>query len=126
MTRREPALGLHEVVGSTYEIRHEIARTDTGLVYEARDLHLDRPVAVKVAWGDPDNSPLMAEARRCSLVHDPCAVAIYGMGMYDGAEYVAAERVTGRMLHDFLQDGGLPIDLYLPKLRALIAAVAKA
>ncbi len=121
----EPPLKPGEVVASTYQMRHEVARTDTGIVYEARDLLLDRLVAIKFAWRDPGNPPLLNEARRCSLVHDPCAVAIYGMGNHY-TEYVVAERVIGTMLHDQLEKGGLPHDLYLTKLRALIAAVARA
>lgn len=120
------ALTAGEVVGSTYQIRHEIARTDTGAVYEARDLLLDRLVALKFAWRDPNSPPLLAEARRCSLVRDPCSVAIYGMGNHNSVEYVIAERVVGTLLCDHLKDGGLPHDLFLTKFRTLVAAVSKA
>jgi serine/threonine-protein kinase len=122
----QPSLSPGEVISSTYQIRHEIARTDTGLVYEARDLLLDRLVAMKLAWRDPGNPPLIAEARRCAVVRDPCAVAIYGMGQHNGVEYAAAERVLGRMLADHLQDGGLPHDLFLTTFRTLVAAIARA
>jgi CheY-like chemotaxis protein len=114
-----------EVVASTYQIRHEIARTDTGIVFEARDMLLDRLVAIKFAWRDAGNPPLISEARRCSLVRDPCSVAIYGMGNHY-TEYVVAERVLGAMLSEELKGGGLPHDVYLTKLRTLIAAVARA
>ena len=122
----QPSLSPNEVVSSTYQIRHEIARTDTGVVYEARDLLLDRLVAMKLAWRDPGNPPLIAEARRCSVVRDPCAVAIYGMGQHNGVEYAVAERVLGRLLADHLADGGLPHDLFLTTFRTLVAAVARA
>lgn len=121
-----PALHAGEVIASTYQIRHEIARTDTGAVYEARDLLLDRLVAMKFAWRDPGNPPLLAEARRCSLVRDPCSVAIYGMGNHNAVEYVVAERVLGTLLCDHLKGGGLPNDLFLTSFRTLIAAVARA
>ena len=121
-----PALNPNEVVASTYQVRCEIARTDTGAVYEARDLLLDRLVAMKFAWRDPGTPPLLGEARRCSLVRDPCSVAIYGMGNHNNVEYVVAERVLGTLLCESLKDGGLPHDLFLTKLRTLIAAVARA
>jgi hypothetical protein len=111
------ALNPGEVVASTYQVRHEIVRTDTGAVYEARDLLLDRLVAMKFAWRDPNNPPLLAEARRCSLVRDPCSVAIYGMGNHNSIEYVVAERVLGTLLCDYLKKGGLPHDLFLTKFR---------
>lgn len=121
-----PPLAAGEVVASTYQIRHEVARTDTGIVFEARDLLLDRLVAMKFAWRDPGNPPLLQEARRCALVRDPCSVAIYGMGNHSSVEYVVAERVLGTLVCDELKGGGLPHDLYLTKLRALIAAVTRA
>ena len=121
-----PALTEGEVIASTYQVRGELARTDTGMVYEARDLLLDRLVAIKLAWRDPGTPPLLPEARRCALVRDPCAVAIYGMGHHNNVEYAAAERVRGRLLHEQLVDGGLPHDIYLTRLRTLVAAVARA
>jgi serine/threonine-protein kinase len=121
----ERALGAGEVVASTFAIRDEIARTETGMVYEARDMMLDRILALKIAWRDPGTPSLILEARRCAAVHDPCAVDIHGMGMHGGVEYVVAERVTGRLLRDALA-GPLPYDLYLPRLRTLVAAVAHA
>ena len=122
----QPSLAAGEVVASTYQVRHEIGRTDTGVVFEARDMLLDRLVAMKVAWRDPDLPPLLGEARRCSLVRDPCSVAIYGMGHHNGLEFAVAERVLGRLLADHLKDGGLPHDIFLTKFRTLIAAVARA
>ncbi|HLL21239.1 MAG TPA: hypothetical protein VK427_03860 [Kofleriaceae bacterium] len=121
-----PALHPGEVIASTYQIRHEIARTDTGAVFEARDLLLDRLVAMKFGWRDPGSPPLLTEARRCSLVRDPCSVAIYGMGNHNGVEYVVAERVLGYLLGDQLRSTGVAQDLFLAKLRQLIAAVARA
>ena len=114
-----------EVVASTYAVRAEVARTDTGIVYEARDMLLDRNVAMKLAWRDPGTPSLVAEARRCAQVRDPCAVAIHGVGNYQGVEYVVGERVTGVLLREQLR-ARLPPDAYLARLRALIAAVARA
>lgn len=119
------ALNPGDVVGSTYAVRSEIARTDTGIVFEARDMMLDRLVAMKLAWRDPGTPSLIPEARRCAQVRDPCSVSIHGVGNHQGAEYVVAERVTGVMLRDMLQHR-LPAEVYLQRLRTLIAAVARA
>jgi len=123
--RESPNKPLHygEVVASTYAVRHEVARTDTGIVFEARDMLLDRPVALKLAWRDPGTPSLILEARRCAAVRDPCAVAIHGMGQHHGVEFAVGERVTGLLLRDL---GKLPAEAYLTKLRTLAAAVAKA
>jgi serine/threonine protein kinase len=114
-----------EVVASTYVIRDEVARTDTGVVFEARDMLLDRPVAVKLAWRDPGLPSLLAEARRCAAVRDPCAVQVHGMGVHNGVEYVVGERVEGRLLHDELRTP-LSEELYLARLRTLTSAVSTA
>src|SRR5690242_18717071 len=112
------ALAAGEVVASTYSIRHEIARTDDGAVFEARDMLLDRLVALKLAWRDPGTPSLLGEARRCAAVRDPCAVQVHGMGSHHGTEYVVGERVLGRLLRDELAQP-LATDHYLVRLRAL-------
>jgi CheY-like chemotaxis protein len=118
------ALNQGDVVASTYAIRGEVARTDTGVVYEARDMMIDRPVALKLAWRDPGMPSRILEARRCAAVHDPCAVAIHGMGNHQGIEYVVGERVSGLLLaHAVAQP--VPSE-HLAKLRQLAAAVARA
>jgi serine/threonine protein kinase len=119
------ALANGEVIASTYVIRDEIARADTGVVFEARDMLLERAVAFKLAWRDPGTPPLINEARRCAAVRDPCAVQIHGLGNHNGVDYAVGERVTGKLLRDVIGDG-VPASRYLPRLRTLVAAVARA
>lgn len=119
------ALNQGDVVASTYAVRGEVARTDTGVVYEARDMMIDRPVALKLAWRDPGAPSLILEARRCAAVRDPCAVAIHGMGNHQGIEYVVGERVTGRLLAHVVTQPLQPSE-HLAKFRQLTAAVARA
>jgi len=120
------ALNPGEVVASTYAVRSEVARTETGVVYEARDMLLDRAVAIKLAWRDPGTPSLVPEARHCAQVRDPCSVAIHGVGNYQGIEYVVAERVAGAVLRELLLREPLTAAAYLARLRTLIAAVARA
>ena len=115
------ALNQGDVVASTYTVRGEVARTETGVVYEARDMMIDRPVALKLAWRDPGMPSLILEARRCAAVRDPCAVAVHGMGNHQGIEYVVAERVTGRLLGYTVAQPLLPPE-HLAKLRQLATA----
>src|ERR1043165_2204574 len=125
--RDSPTRGVShgEVVASTYAIRDEIARTETGVVFEARDMMLDRLVALKLAWRDRGMPSLILEARRCAAVRDPCAVAIYGMGNHQGVEYVVGERVTGRLLGEVLARPPGPAE-HLARFRTLVAAVTRA
>jgi len=114
-----------EVITSTYSILRELVRDETGIVFEARDMLMDRLVAFKLAWRDPGTPPLLAEARRCAVVRDPCSVAIYCMGAHNGVEYVVSERVTGRLLRDVIASPSSPED-YLTRYRRIVAAVARA
>jgi CheY-like chemotaxis protein len=125
--RDSPTRGLQhgDVVASTYAVREEIATTDTGVVFEARDMMIDRAVALKLAWRDPGMPSLILEARRCAAVRDPCAVAIYGMGNHQGIEYVVGERVTGKLLGDVVVRP-LSAPEHLERFRTLVAAVMRA
>lgn len=121
----EPPLANGDIVATAYMIGNELTRTETGVVFEAHDMLLDRLVAFKVAWRDPGTPSLILEARRCAAVRDACAVQVYGMGRHSDVEYAVAERVKGRLLRDSL-DRTMPADVYLARLRHLIAAVARA
>ena len=110
-----------ELVGGCYTIREQLAETETGTVYEARDMMLDRAVALKL--GRPDAQSLIIESRRIASVRDACAVAIHGMGSHQGVEYVVAERVTGALLRDAASQTA---QLYLARLRTLTAALVRA
>ncbi|HEX5057739.1 MAG TPA: hypothetical protein VFV99_00205, partial [Kofleriaceae bacterium] len=121
----EPALDEGDVVASAYHVRREITRVHTGAVFEAHDTMLDRLVALKLAWRDPGTPSLVTEARRCAALRDPCSVQVHGMGLYDGIEYAVAERVIGKLLRDD-HDRTLMPELYLARLRRLVAAVARA
>jgi serine/threonine protein kinase len=111
-----------DLVGASYTVREEVARSETGIVYEAKDMLVDRLVAIKIAT-DPSLGSMMFEARRCAAVRDDCAASIYGMGTHLGAEYIVGERVTGTILSKVLEDQLSP-QVYLGKLRRLTAAVA--
>ena len=97
-----PALNAGEVVASTYQVRQPVARTENGQVFEAWDMLMERPVAIKVAWRDPGTTPLIHEARRCAAVRDEIAADVHLVGNHRGVEYVVAERLVGRPLHELL------------------------
>jgi serine/threonine-protein kinase len=91
----QPAVAIGEVISSAYSVRREVARTETGAVFECWDMLFERPVALKLAWRDPGTPSLVAEARRCAAVDDPGAVTTFAAGNHRGVEYVVAERVEG-------------------------------
>ena len=89
-------------------------------VYEATDLRLDRPVAVKVmphALSDDENfsQRFVREARAAARLTHPNVVTVYDQGDDDGVLFLAMEYVPGRhTLRDVIRD-----DAPLPPVRAL-------
>jgi len=86
-----------------------------GDVYRARDLKLDREVAVKllrtssapaVKGEDPDYSAVLREARLIAKVRHPNVVSVYGVERYDGRVGFWSDFVKGKTLADLLQAQG--------------------
>ena len=69
-----PQIAPGEVVQSAFRIVRDIASTETGMVFEAHDMLLERDVALKLGWRDQAPGLILAEARRCASVKDPAAV----------------------------------------------------
>jgi hypothetical protein len=90
------------VVASQYSARRELARTDSGALFEAWDMVLERTVVLKLAWRDPGSPSLLAEGRRCAGVASDAAAAIYSMGHHRGAEVLVGEFLPATSLRDQL------------------------
>jgi serine/threonine protein kinase len=104
-----------------------------GEVYRARDVRLERDVAVKVMaealGGDPAYlRRFEEEARSASGLNHPNIVTIYGVGEQQGIAYIAMELVHGRTLRDMLAEGAMALplafDLSVQLAEALAAAHA--
>ena len=104
-----------------------------GEVYRARDVKLEREVALKVlaqsAAADPGYlRRFEEEARLASVINHPNIVTIYGVGEEGDITYIAMELVRGRTLREFLAGRSLRIgevlDLAAPLSDAIAAAHA--
>ena len=76
-----------------------------GVVYQAEDLQLRRPVAVKILHQFPERSAaqrLLREARTASRVRHPNVVAIYDVGTHEAHTYIVMERLAGQTLRERL------------------------
>src|SRR4051794_19477395 len=74
-----------------------------GEVYRARDPHLQREVAIKVLPAafsrDPDRQRRFEqEARAAGSLNHPNIVAVYDVGLHDGATWIVAELLVGETL----------------------------
>ena len=110
-----------------YELEALIGRGGMGVVHRARQLGLDRRVALKTIAAGRDASPHLVERFRreveavASLNH-PAIVPIHDVGVRDGAPFYAMELLEGGSLADRLAAGPLPI----PDAVALVERLAQA
>jgi serine/threonine-protein kinase len=95
------------VINDRYEIHKRIGRGGMADVFSARDLLLDRQVAVKVLFPEfATDSNFVERFRReaqsaASLSH-PNIVNVYDWGKYEGTYFIVMEEVQGRTLADIL------------------------
>ncbi len=88
-----------------YEILDEIGRGGMGVVYRARQLSLDRIVALKIlAYGrglsDQAVTRFRREAQATAKLHHPNIVPVYDQGQQDNTYFYAMELVSGTSLYD--------------------------
>ena len=91
------------MVGAAYRIVRRIGAGGMGIVYLARDVALDRDVAVKVHRGWDGLERLQREARAMAQLAHPNVVAIHGVGRVDLHLYIAMEYVPGWTLSEWLE-----------------------
>lgn len=96
-----------------YELLEEIAHGGMGIVYRARQVSLDRIVAVKMLLFGPLASPefvqwFRTEAAAAASLQHPNIVAIHEVGFREGQHFFAMDYVAGRSLADIVQDRPLP------------------
>jgi serine/threonine-protein kinase len=83
-----------------YELLDFLGKGGMGLVYRARDRHLDRVVAIKfVLEADPKMaSRFVCEARAQSRIDHPNICRVYEVGEVGGRAYIALQFVQGEPL----------------------------
>jgi tetratricopeptide (TPR) repeat protein len=124
------ALGTLRYFGN-YELLEEIARGGMGVVYRARQVNLNREVAVKVMLhgalaAAADVERFRAEASAAAALRHPGIVAIHEIGEHEGQHYFSMDLVTGRNLDDFTRSGPLAARPAAQLVAAIARAVAHA
>jgi predicted Ser/Thr protein kinase len=105
------------MVGTTlkhYRIETELGKGGMGVVYRARDIRLDRLVALKMITpnlvANPERrSRLLLEARSAAAVSHPAIAQVYDIDEVDGNLFIAMEYVDGRTVSRLIADGELDL-----------------
>lgn len=117
-----------------FELLEELGRGGMGVVYKARQLSLDRIVAIKflptsLAKDEKKVQRFIREARAAGKLSHPNIVAAYDVGQASGVYYIAMEYVNGQSAYQQLKHRGVfvedeVIDIGMQAAQALRAAHA--
>ena len=99
------------LVNERYRVERSVGRGGMAEVFLARDILLDRPVALKVLFPEFANDATFVErfrreAQSAANLSHPNIVAVYDWGKVNNTYFIAMEFVQGRTLASLLNDKG--------------------
>jgi ABC-type multidrug transport system ATPase subunit len=118
-----------------FELRDQLGRGASAVVWRGYDPSLDREVAIKepqLPEGSSDEvraefgERFVREARAAARLNHPGIVAIHSAAVYDQRPVIVMELVEGRTLRDVLAGGPLPTRQAYAVLDQLLSAVGYA
>ena len=101
-----------EVLGDRYKLQDPLGRGGMAPIYRARDLRMDRAVAVKVLREVYSTDPkfvrrFQVEAKAASALQHPNIVQVFDYGQTDGNYFIVMELVEGTDLRRYLRSRGV-------------------
>lgn len=116
---------------SHYNILEKLGEGGMGVVYKARDTHLDRFVAIKVLpaekVADPERKErFVKEAKAASSLNHPNIITIYDIGRAEGVDFISMECVTGKTLDQLIPRHGMRLNEALKYAVQIADALARA
>ncbi len=113
------------------QVGSEIGRGGMGVVYLARDMRLDRPVAIKMLAPNytrdaQQRERLKREARAAARLSHPSIATVYALEEFDDSVFIVSEYIQGPTLCQIMSKGRLPfdqvLDIAIQIARGLVAA----
>src|SRR5437899_1862767 len=123
---------LRRALGDDYELLEEIGAGGFGRVYRARDLGLEREVAIKVLHPSLTADlgvveRFQREAQLAARLRHPNIVSIYDIGGRAGLQWYTMEMVPGARLAQLTAThGALPVDRVVRMLDEALSALEQA
>src|SRR4051794_12281662 len=127
-----PARDLSGQTLGDFLVERLLGQGGMGEVYLARQISLDRPVALKVLRPESTSNPTYmarfeSEAWAAAKLNHPNIVHIYTLGGLGGTRFIAMEYVQGANLREYLKKKGVPdLPLALAIMRQAGLAVGAA
>jgi formylglycine-generating enzyme required for sulfatase activity len=127
-----PTTSVGTVLPGRFRLDEELARGSFGAVYRARQLAVDRDVAIKLLHDDLDPTSadgrlFLHEIRAVGRLDHPNVVRIYQADVsHDGRLFYAMELLRGATLAALCADGPLPAPRALALVGQLVAGLAAA
>lgn len=119
-------LKVGQLLDGKYEIKSVLGSGGMGQVFEAKDVGLNRVVAIKVAWDNVGAAPLRREAQVLAAFRHPGLATVHELGNADGHDFLVMERLNGATLAELLlrrEGRPLPIGEALDLLEGICAAL---
>jgi len=112
------ASGATTIIGQTFDdllFLEELGRGGMGVVFKAKQKHLNRLVAVKLLLAEYHLEPVrlarfQAEARAAASLNHNNIVQVYGVGQCPVGHYFTMEYINGRTLEALLRERRMAID----------------
>jgi eukaryotic-like serine/threonine-protein kinase len=114
-----------------YQIIEKLGEGGMGVVYKARDTHLDRFVALKLLPPEKvadasRKAHFVREAKAASALNHPNIVTIYDIASDAATDFIAMEFVAGRTLEQRIGRKGMPLNEALKIAVQMADALARA
>ena len=114
-----------------YEIQSLLGAGGMGEVYRARDVRLQRTVAIKILPAHLSSNPDLharfeQEAKSISVLQHPNICVVHDIGSQDGVDFMVMEYVAGQTLDKLILPGGLAIDLAIKYAVQIADALSRA
>jgi serine/threonine protein kinase len=104
------------VLGNRYQLQQTLGKGGMSVVYRARDLMLERPVAVKVLRADYSRNPsfrehFRQEAKAVANLSHPNIVTVHDFGLDSSRLYIVMEYIPGTDLKSLIRRRSIfPVD----------------